>query len=52
MVRIKKIDNESCLFFILTILLETVCEFSFSRFSGSFEPIFDSFFGGNINSHI
>ena len=44
MVRIKMTD-----FFILTILLESVCGFSFCRFPGSFEPIFDSFFGGNIN---
>ena len=29
--------------------LETINEFGFSRFSGSFEPIFDSNFGGNIN---
>jgi hypothetical protein len=27
---------------------ETVNGFSFSRFSGSFEPLFDSFLGGNI----
>jgi len=26
-----------------------VCGFSFCRFPGSFEPIFDSFLGGNIN---
>jgi hypothetical protein len=32
--------------------LETVNELSFSRFSGSFEPIFDSNFGGNIKLRI
>ena len=32
--------------------LETISEINFSRFFGSFEPIFDSKFGGNINFRI
>ncbi len=34
------------------VLLEAVCELSFCRFSGSFEPIFDSKSGGYINFRI
>ena len=33
-------------------VLETVNGFSFCRFFGSFEPIFNSKFGGNINFRI
>jgi ADP-heptose:LPS heptosyltransferase len=36
----------------MRIYLEAVAKLRFSRFSGIFEPIFDSFLGGNINLRI